>query len=326
MSTLADKLTAKIINWLTKEEPNHGMPLSDFDRVEYEVRPCDVILVEGRSRVSNVIRLATQSPWTHSALYIGRLLEIENPALREHIKQHYDGKETDQLVIESYLGKGTIVTSLNYYRNAHIRICRPKGISRRDAQQVIGFAIGRLGLDYDIRHIIDLARLLLPWSIIPRRWRSSLFRHNTGTPTRQICSALIAEAFASVRFPILPLVQLGGKRGVELIPRNPRLTTPSDFDYSPYFDIIKYSFFTLEEHSIYRNLPWNEEGLLSNDGGRIQVTEKVIKEIKAKVREDNEQDETPADTNTDDDDKKLPPPKHRKDDDNNDFLEYSAIG
>ncbi len=49
-----------------------------------------------------------------------------------------------------------------------------------------------------------------------------------------------------------------------MIRRNPKLYTPSDFDYSPYFDIIKYPMMPVTGYSIYRQLPW-QENLMSND-------------------------------------------------------------
>ena len=42
------------------------------------------------------------------------------------------------------------------------------------------------------------------------------------------------------------------------------LYTPSDFDYSPYFEIVKYPYLGLEELSIYRKLPWDKEGIVCN--------------------------------------------------------------
>ncbi len=265
-----DKIVNKMISWLMHDLPPLKFPLSDFERLRHEIRPCDVLLVEGRSRVSNVIRMITQSSWTHAVLYIGRIHDIDNKLLRDRIREFYQGDDNEQLIIESLLGKGTIVSPLSHYKSDHIRICRPKGISHRDSQRVIGYAIGRLGVEYDIRHIFDLARFLVPWSIIPRRWRSSLFIHNASGRIREICSLLLAEAFDSVQFPILPIIKEHHDTGIELIPRNPRLFTPSDFDYSPFFEIIKYPIFDMSmTSSMYRNLPWNREGIYSNDDGSI---------------------------------------------------------
>jgi len=259
------------IDWLTKEEEYRGIPLCDFERIRYELRPCDVILVEGRSRVSEVIKLITQSSWSHAALYIGRLHDIEDPAHRRVASEHFNCPPDTPLIIEGVMGKGTIITPLNIYKKDHIRICRPRGLSHADSQRVIGYAIAKLGTDYDVRQILDLARFLFPWTILPRRFRSSLFATKIGASVRTVCSSMLAEAYNSVEFPILPLAQKHATKGIELIRRNPRLHTPRDFDYSPYFDIIKYPFVDFADGAMYRHLPWNRDGLISND--EVGITE-----------------------------------------------------
>ena len=86
------------------------------------------------------------------------------------------------------------------------RLSRPRGLSPTDAQKVIAYATKQLGSDYDVRQMVDLTRFVFPWSILPRRWRSTLFQRRAGQLTRTVCSTLIAEAFSHVRYPILPFV------------------------------------------------------------------------------------------------------------------------
>jgi hypothetical protein len=241
------------------------LPRSDFDRLSYEIRPGDVLLVEGRSRVSEVIKTITQSQWTHSALYIGRLHDIEDEATREHVSWLYDGDPNDPLVIEALLGKGTIITPLHFYSKEHVRICRPSGLLRQDAKRVVAYAVKHLGRDYDVRQLLDLARFLFPYGILPRRWRSSLFEHNVGLPTRTVCSTMIAAAFSSVHFPILPVIHRNEDGKVIMYKRNTRLYVPRDFDTSPYFDIIKYPLLGLNDLAVYRQLPWDTEGVVCNN-------------------------------------------------------------
>lgn len=274
-------LIEKLGSVLMKDKrPIHGF-LCDFDRIRYEVRPGDVLLVEGRNRVSHIIQQITQSPWSHAMLYIGRIHDIDDPTLRQFVKKHYDGPAGEQLIIESMLGKGTIVAPLLNYKDDHIRICRPQGLARTDAQKIIRFAIGRLGGQYDLRHIFDLLRFLFPWTILPRRWRSSLFNQNALKPTHDICSSMIAEAFSSVKFPILPIIKHDTKDGIQLIVRHHKLFTPSDFDYSPYFNIIKYPFFAISGGSTYQDLPWREDVIAIDDRHKIEVIEKIRAEMKA---------------------------------------------
>lgn len=260
-STLVKRLTT----WLVKERPLSEMPLCDFDRLSYEIRPCDVLLVEGRSRVSNIIKNITQTAWTHAALYIGRLRDIDDPALRVLVRKFYDGDDGDQLVIEALLGEGTLIRPLEKYRGEHLRICRPRGLSRQDAGRVIEFCAHHLGGGYDIRQLVDLARFMYPYAVVPRRWRSSLFEYNASITTRVVCSSMIAAAFTSVHYPILPVIQRDQDGKLQFYKRNTRLFTPRDFDYSPYFDIIKYPILGLDDVALYRQLPWNQGGVVCND-------------------------------------------------------------
>ncbi len=262
-----ESIWRKVSNWLGEERPVGDAYLCDFDRLSYEIRPGDVLLVEGQSRVSNVIKTITQSVWTHAAIYIGRLHDIDSPALREQVSRFHRGDERGQLLIEAILGRGTIVTPLEYYRDFHLRICRPRDISRSDAQQVLAFAIQHLGANYDVRQLLDLARFMLPYAFLPRRWRSSLFEYQAGDATRCICSTMLVEAFQTIQFPVLPIVREDANGERRIFRRNPRLFVPRDFDYSPYFDIIKYPYYADRHHPAYRNMPWSHEDLMCNDEG-----------------------------------------------------------
>jgi hypothetical protein len=64
----------------------------------------------------------------------------------------------------------------------------------------------------------------------------------SGDPTKMICSALIAQAFDAVRYPILPKITRAGSRQARreiLHIRDSSLYMPRDFDISPYFEIVK---------------------------------------------------------------------------------------
>lgn len=258
----------RVINWLIKDREVTDFPMCDFERIRYELRPCDVLLTEGRNHVSDIIKYATRSSWSHSALYIGRIHDIADPAIRAKAMEHFNGSTDTQLLVEGLLDKGTVITPLSFYKQDHIRICRPRSLSPDDAQHVINFAINKLGSDYDVRQILDLARFMLPWYFMPKKWRSSLFTSNPTQATRTVCSTMIAEAFISVNFPILPHIKKNKDTGIELFQRNPRLYTPRDFDYSPYFEIIKYPFVGLDDQPAYRKLPWNKDGVIISGNER----------------------------------------------------------
>lgn len=280
VKSLYFKLRNNIANWLIHEPPAAEIMPYDFSRLKHEIRPGDVILIEGRSRISKIIRTITQSPWTHAALYIGRLIDYEDEEIKKIIRSRTDATITDntRLIIEDLMDVGTVITTLNFYHNHHIRICRPIGITPADLQLVVNYAIKALGQPYNVRHLLDLTRFMLPWTILPRRWGSSLFRTSTGEPESGICSSLIAEAFTSVHFPILPFVKSDDAQGIEVFQRNPYLFTPKDFDYSPYFEIIKYPLFNPDEPlPYYRRLPWAKSGFLHHDDGILAGPKKKVK-------------------------------------------------
>ncbi|MFT5335538.1 MAG: hypothetical protein ACJASY_000384 [Halioglobus sp.] len=260
-----------IVNWLKRQKPLPETPMSDFQKLIREIQPCDVILVEGRSSVSEVIKLITQSSWSHAALYIGRMEEIEDPCVKEMIGKHYKGNPNLPLIIESELGLGTIVRSLKTYEFEHLRLCRPRNLAHTDAKHVLSYCAGKLGSAYNVRQVFDLARFLFPWFILPRRWRSSLFSTRPGKSTQTVCSTMIAEAFGSVQFPILPLVKRVQNNRLRLFMRNPKLCTPRDFDYSPYFDIIKYPFLDFVQYSEHRLQPWDGIIELSEEEKKMYV-------------------------------------------------------
>ena len=156
-----------LTNWLIHDVQEKGIPLCDFERIRHEVKPCDVLLVTGRSRVSKVIKQTTQSPWSHAMLYIGRLHDIEDDQVRQAVSKSYDGSFDEQLIIESELGIGTEIQPLKKYQGEHLRICRPKGLCYKDSQKVIHYAVSRLGMDYNVRQILDLARFFFPYSSCP---------------------------------------------------------------------------------------------------------------------------------------------------------------
>ncbi len=103
------------------------------------------------------------------------------------------------------------------------------------------YAINRIGFGYDTKNILDLMRFLFPIPV-PHRFRRRMISMGSGDPTRIICSALIAQAFEAVRYPILPKVTTAGSRQARreiLHIRDSSLYMPRDFDISPYFKVVK---------------------------------------------------------------------------------------
>lgn len=153
------------------------------------------------------------------------------------------------------------VVPLSQYAELHTRICRPVGLKPAEIDALVAYALARIGNQYDLKNIVDLARYLIQTPPVPPRYRRRLLTFGSGDPTRAICSSLIAEAFQSIDYPVLPHVELARSRSASgrepvreiLRIRDSRLYTPRDFDVSPYFQIIKP---TLEQGFDPHGLTW----------------------------------------------------------------------
>ena len=57
--------------------------INNMDNLYRVIRKGDIILVEGSSEISRMIKLLTQSSWSHSAIYVGDELLLNGDAPRE---------------------------------------------------------------------------------------------------------------------------------------------------------------------------------------------------------------------------------------------------
>lgn len=210
----------------------------------------DVLLVEGNSRFATAIKFLTQSTWSHAALYIG-----EEPLL--------EGGTPQPMLIDVDVEQGVRRVLLSQFSAEHTRICRPRGVPVTVVDQLVGFLRARLGYSYDLKNVFDLARYLIRQPPVPGHMRRRLIALGSGEPTKAICSTLLAQAFESIRYPILPEIEsvLGCAGGREqrqeiLHIRNYSLYTPRDFDVSPFFDVVKPR---LQAGFDYRALQWSDE-------------------------------------------------------------------
>jgi hypothetical protein len=215
------------------------------------LRPGDVLLVEGSSRISAAIKYLTQSTWSHAALYVGPQLGGTDPATGEPL-----------LFVEADIVLGVCKRPLAYYTDYHTRICRPKDLQPQDLRRLLARVVAQVGHQYDMKNVLDLARYLIPQPPVPARWRRKLIAVGSGDPTKAICSSLIAEAFQAVGYPVLPLVtQTNGDAPTEQAIReifhirHHSLYAPRDFDVSPYFEIVKP---TLVQGFDYRTIEWSD--------------------------------------------------------------------
>ncbi|MGH8676868.1 MAG: YiiX/YebB-like N1pC/P60 family cysteine hydrolase, partial [Burkholderiales bacterium] len=168
---LARYLTAPVANY-------RPLTTSPASQLASTLRPGDVLLVEGNTRISNAIKYLTQSTWSHAALYVGRIPGSSDTGVDVPV------------LVEVDMVEGVAAVPLSKYAAFHTRICRPAALTAEDAQRVVEYAVLRLGHTYDLKNVIDLARYLLPTPPLPRRWRRRMMALGSGDPTKAICSTL----------------------------------------------------------------------------------------------------------------------------------------
>ncbi len=252
MGRILSWLSAWLAAYLSKQVTRNSIPTATYVQLKGALRPGDVLLVEGDTRISIAIKYLTQSTWSHSALYLG-----DNAGLGQ------SDQGEPHVLIEADLERGIRSLPLSHYRHSHTRICRPVGLDDDDLQRLTRYALSRLGNTYDLKNVFDLARYLLPTPPVPTRYRHRLLTFGSGDPTRAICSTFIAESFQQLRYPILPLVRIVPANDPDCDDctreayrlRHHSLFTPRDFDASPYFQIIKP---TLAPGFDYRQLAWED--------------------------------------------------------------------
>ena len=252
MSRILRWLSAWLARYLTKQITETSIPTSTYLQLAQALRPADVLLVEGDTRISVAIKYLTQSTWSHSALYLGPDAGLGLSAAGEA-----------NVLIEADLEQGIRALPLSHYRHSHTRICRPVGLSADDVRTLATYARSRLGHTYDLKNVFDLARYLLPTPPVPTQYRHRLLTFGSGDPTRAICSTFLAEAFQHLRYPILPLIRIVPADDPDCADctriayrlRHHSLFTPRDFDASPFFQIIKP---TLTPGFDYHRLAWED--------------------------------------------------------------------
>jgi hypothetical protein len=244
------RLGRALAHWLAAPRPHATVnPPTPPEFLGAIMRPGDVLLVEGVSRVSAAIKYLTQSTWSHAALYVGREAGLADP---------------DHCFVEADLVEGVRGVGFGEYAGLHTRVCRPVGLAPEDCEALVRFAVAQIGRRYDLMNVVDLARYLFPTPPVPVRLRRRMMALGSGDPTRAICSTLIAEAFHVIHYPILPVIEARRAREpnvpetIEEIwrVRHHSLFTPRDFDASPYFQIVKP---TLERGFDFHAFKWIQE-------------------------------------------------------------------
>jgi hypothetical protein len=79
-----------------------------------------------------------------------------------------------------------------------------------------------------------------------------------------------------VNYPILPIITADNNDQIRFYKRNFRLFVPADFDYSPYFTIIKFPVWGKNKpskHTLYHTLPWQNQETTTSHTNRPRFTQ-----------------------------------------------------
>jgi len=229
MKSLLDGIARVVVRHFDRPAAsNSRFVVSDPEILRTVLLPGDIILIEGSGPISGTIKYLTQSIWSHAALYVGPIADTCADDCEPYV------------LVEANLGEGVVSAPLSKYFGHHTRICRPIGLSTAERDNVCRYAIECIGLDYDVKNIIDLLRYLFPLPV-PRRWRRRSSPLGSRDASRIMCSALIAQAFDTVHYPIVSSLKPADSEVRHLPSEMPDASfcTPRDFDLSPYFDVVK---------------------------------------------------------------------------------------
>lgn len=237
---------------------------NNVEQLFAQIRPGDVVLVEGKQHISRLIKIFTGSLWSHAALYVGEALLKSPQHDAGNIRQKF-GAEAERLIIEALPGVGVVANPLAKYEAYNLRLCRPFKIHSKDLQRVIDTVIGDLGKSYDERNIIDLAVQLLPFEVGPLRKKNLAVCIGECNEFQVTCSGHIAKAFQKVRYPIMPLFAIppngapvADRWQYTVKQRHYSQIIPCDFELSPYFQIVNFN--VAESGNFdYKKLVWIED-------------------------------------------------------------------
>ena len=170
----------QLAKFLTKEHiQNDAYYRISIDDIKSILKPGDVVLVEGQSRVSSAIQFITNSNWSHAAVFIG--------------KTDY----FNHCLIEVKAVDGCTYTDINTYMHHNLRVCRPIFLDKRKKKILINYLVKKIGTKYDLKNIIEFTII----SFASQSTRSGGFSY---TLVGKLLEPTVKEAISGLRGSIFP--------------------------------------------------------------------------------------------------------------------------
>ena len=175
----------------------------------------DVLLSEGTTRASILVKCLTRSPWSHVSMYVGPLDDGHDP----------------RCIVEADIAEGVRSIRLSELDAVKIRVLRPRSLDSVHRSRLAEWVTSRIGSEYDHAHAWLLGRRLL--RLPARASLGSSASTAASTATRFICCSLLAHALASVGLPIAP-----AHAATDSTAADQASITPADFERAPVFEVI----------------------------------------------------------------------------------------
>ena len=191
------------------------------------LRNGDVLLTEGNTRAAALIKRITHSTWSHVAMYVGPLEQGPDPLC----------------IVEADIAQGVRSIRLSELAGMNVRVLRPIGLNDALRSRLAQWVISRIGGEYDLKHAWVLAKSFL--GLAPKARVGSAPQGIAESASRFICSSLLANAFALVGYPILPVHTAASAITVA----DHRYVIPGDFERAPVFEVVSPSDIRGEENA-----------------------------------------------------------------------------
>jgi hypothetical protein len=211
------RLWDAFLRYLTTPTPRGGLVAAEsIESLAGVLRRGDVLLSEGNTRVSSLIKRLTGSPWSHVSMYVGPLDDGNDP----------------RCIVEADVAAGVRSIRLSELDALNVRVLRAASLDSTKRNRLAEWMTSRIGSEYDHGHALLLGRRLLRLPLRTRAGPSSSTA--TSTATRFICCSLLVHAFASVGLAIAPARPCSDARACT----DPASITPADFEQAPMFEVI----------------------------------------------------------------------------------------
>jgi len=195
---------------------DRSAPAAGMESLAVVLRRGDVLLTEGNTRASRLVRCLTRSPWSHVSMYVGPLDDGQDP----------------RCIVEADIAEGVRSIRLSELDAVKIRVLRPTSLDSTNRSRLAEWVTSRIGSEYDHAHAWLLGRRLL--RLPARASLGSSSKATASSATRFICCSLLAHAFASVGLAIAPVRASPGST----LGADPASVTPGDFAQAPVFEVI----------------------------------------------------------------------------------------